>query len=168
MKRLLILLVVVGVGVFAWRSFRNNAPEPAPKATYQPGISAPRGIPQAEATPGSSFNKAFPAASGEFHITFTQEKDGFAQAELSRSGARVAAFTISDTDANPSARDKFTASVQKMSGYPAAPVGTQGTAILVANRYQVQVRSLAPGFTAADRASWLEKFNLPTLSSGKK
>ena len=171
MKKLLLFLLFLLAVFFIWRSTR---PGDAPKTTSAevpaslPPGNGPKAIPQAEAISGSTLNKVFPPASGDYHLTFTREKDGFASADLTKAGAKVATLTVSDTDANPSARDKFKTSAQKIGGYPAAPVGSQGTAVLVADRYQVQARSLAPSFTAADRDSWLERFKLDVLARVKK
>ncbi|QOY87762.1 hypothetical protein [Paludibaculum fermentans] len=169
MKKLILLIVIVAVGVFAYRSCRSSEPPATTSKSSAPvpAASTPA-TPPAEVISGSSLNKAFPQANGDFKLTFTQEKDGFAQAELSRAGAKVAALTISDTGANPSARTKFAASTRKIGGYPAAAVGSQGTAVLVADRYQVQVRSLGPTFTPADRDAWLEKFKLDALAAIRK
>ena len=104
---------------------------------------------------------------GEYKLTFTQEKTGFAEAALSKGAAKVATLTVSDTEANPSARDKFKASVKKIGEFPAVANGSQGTAVLVANRYQVQARSLTPAFTEADREAWLHKFKLSHLAEMK-
>jgi hypothetical protein len=80
----------------------------------------------------------------------------------------VAALTVSDTDANPSARAKFKSSSKQIAGFPAAAVGTLGTAVLVGERYQVQVRSADGAFTAADREAWLSKFKLAELAAVKR
>lgn len=157
MKKLLLLLVLVVAGVWFYRSISSK--EETPVATTTPN----KAIPQKEATAGSSLNAAFPKSTGDFTVRFTQEKDGFSQAELLKGAAKIAALSISDTAANPSARDKFKTSTKKIAGHPAAGVGAQGTALLVADRYQVQVRTLQPAFSAADREAWLEKFNLAAL-----
>ena len=171
MKKVLLLIILFLGGFFLWRSMK---PADEPKtatvegpASLPPG-NAPKAIPQAEAISGSTLNKAFPSSSGDYHLTFTQEKDGFASAELTKAGAKVATLTVSDTNANPTARDKFKSSTRKIDGYPAASVGSQGTAVLVADRYQVQARSLSPTFTEADRESWLERFKLNALAKVKK
>lgn len=153
MKKLVLLALVLGVFAF----FFLRSPEKKEEAQRPPAA-----IPQKEATPGAGLNAAFPKSSGDFKVTFTQEKDGFAQAELTKAGAKLATLSISDTAANPSARDKFKTATKKIAGHPFAPNGAQGSAIL-AGRFQVQVRSLQPSFTAADRESWLEKFHLAAL-----
>jgi hypothetical protein len=96
-------------------------------------------------------------------VQFTQEKEGYAQADLLRDGKKMAQLSISDTDSNPSARDKFKPGARTIAGHPSATVGSLGTAILVANRYQVQVRSIDPAFTAQEREAWLNQFQLGGL-----
>ncbi|MEO7648971.1 MAG: hypothetical protein ABIZ80_00755 [Bryobacteraceae bacterium] len=171
MKKILLVVLLLGAVFYFWRSSKpsgapNNVRVESP--TSLPPGGSPRAIPQAEAISGSSLNKAFPSSSGDYRLVFTQEKDGFASADLTKAGSKVATLTVSDTDANPGARDKFKASTHKIGGYPAAAVGSQGTAVLVAGRYQVQARSLAPSFTEADRQSWLERFKLAVLAEVRK
>ena len=117
--------------------------------------------------PGGEFNKFFPEKSGDFTIVYTQEKKGMAQAKLKKAGADVAALTISDVAANPGAADKFKNSSMNIAGFPAAKSGGKGTAILVENRFQVQVRSHADDFTDKDREEWLKKFDLSGLAQLK-
>jgi hypothetical protein len=162
-KKLLIVLAVLIAGIFVWRA-TNRPAETTPPVAVIPGAT-PKAIPQAEAIAGSSLNKAFPEAAAGYKVTFTQEKDGFAQADVSQDGKKVATLTISDTAANPSARDKFKASPRQIAGFPGAPVGSQGSAILVGGRYQVQVRSVGPTFTIADRDAWLARFKLAELDA---
>ena len=116
---------------------------------------------------GGSFNKMFPNDQDGYNRVFTQEKKGFAEALLRKGGKKVAIISISDIAANPAALSKYQSSGQQIAGYPAAPVGSQGSAILVGNRYQVQVRTMDPSFTADDRAAWLSKFNLSGLAALK-
>ena len=163
MKKLPVVIAVLIAGFIVWRS-TNRSSETTPPVAALPGTT-PKAIPQAEAISGSSLNKAFPTAADGYKLTFTQEKDGFSQADLSQAGKKVAMLTVSDTAANPSARDKFKTSTKQIAGYPAAPVGSQGTAVLVGDRYQVQARSAAPTFTVADREAWLARFKLGELAS---
>ncbi|MBL0161190.1 MAG: hypothetical protein IPP47_29510 [Bryobacterales bacterium] len=163
MKKLLFVLVLLLAGYFAWRNVRITAEKPV--AAVPSTTSAPAGIPQAEATPGGSLNRAFPEAAAGYKLTFSQEKDGFSQADLTQDGKKVAMLTISDTAANPSARDKFKTSKKQIGGFPSAPVGALGTAVLVGDRYQVQARSAGPAFTAADREAWLARFKLAELAT---
>jgi len=112
---------------------------------------------------GSTFNKFFPEQGDGIDIVYKQEKDGFAQASLQRDGDAIAMLSISDTRNNPAARDKYAEATQKIAGYPAV-VRENMTSILVADRFQVQVRSEGDALPAADRAKWLEKFNLGGLA----
>ena len=73
-----------------------------------------------EVTAGSKLNSVFPAADGEYKLTFTQEKSGFAEANLHRGPAKVAVMSVSDTEATPSAREKFKTSTKKIGDYPQA------------------------------------------------
>jgi hypothetical protein len=115
-----------------------------------------------DAVPGSTLNAFFPESGEGFKITFTQEKKGFAQADLDIDGQKAATLSISDTVSNPSAADKFKESTETLAGYPMVQVGSKGTAILVADRFQVQIRSVEDDF---DRESWLAEFDLDGLDS---
>jgi len=118
-----------------------------------------------EAVPGGSLNRYFPKAEAPFDLVYKQEKSGFAQASLRRAGRPVATLSISDTVSNPSAADKYRGSSRTVAGFPAAAIGSQGTGVLVADRFQVQVRSTDPCFTESDREAWIGKFDLNRLSA---
>ena len=122
--------------------------------------SAPAGQPVS----GGTLNQFFPSGGGGYERVYTQEKQGFAQAQLKRGGQDVALLSISDTAANPSAANKFQQSNLKIGGYPAVQEGSKGTAVLVGDRYQVKVQSRDPSFTQSDREAWLQRFNLNGLS----
>ena len=117
-----------------------------------------------DATQGASFNKYFPKGGNGYERVFAQEKKGTSQAKLKQNGKEVASLTIFDTKSNPAAAAKFQQATKKVAGYPAATVGTMQTSVLVNNRYQVTVRSTAPGF---DREAWIQKFDLNGLSKVK-
>jgi hypothetical protein len=114
---------------------------------------------------GGEFNKFFPKDEGDYNVLYTQEKEGFAQARLNLNGVEVATLSVSDTAISVDALDKFKESKEEVAGYPAAAVGMLGTAILVADRFQVQVRSKDASFTAEDRMAWIEKFDLDGLAA---
>ena len=120
---------------------------------------------QAEA--GGSFNQFFPKTDGEFKLVYSQEKKGFAQAKLKREGKDVAVLSISDTISTPDTKTKFQQSTESIKGYPAAAQGTKGTALLVADRFQVKVLSRDASFAATDREAWLAKFDLDGLAQLK-
>ncbi len=113
---------------------------------------------------GSAFNKFFPAGGNGFERVYTQEKQGFAEAKLKRGGQDVAMLSISDTATNPSAAQKYQQSTKRIGGYPAVDQGANGTAVLVANRFQVKVQSRDASFSQSDREAWLQKFDLNGLS----
>ena len=101
---------------------------------------------------GSALNKFFPKG-----VTFTQEKKGFSMANI-----QGGTLSITDLASNPSGRDKYKSSADNLGGYPMVTVGNQGVAILVGDRYQVQVRSVAPG-----KEEWLKKVDLSGLAGLK-
>ena len=116
---------------------------------------------------GGTFNRYFPDSNSEYDRVYSQEKKGFAQAKLKKDGQEIAILSISDTSNNPSAASKFADSSQQISGYPAISQGNSGTAVLVADRYQVKIRSKDDSFTASDREKWLGKFDLRGLAKLK-
>lgn len=120
-----------------------------------------------QATQGASFNKFFPRSVSGYEIVPAQEKKGFAEYKVNKGGKNVAVLSISDTTGVAGAADKFQGSKTKIAGYPAVEQGQNITAILVNNRYQVKVQSRDPSFTKADRATWMQKFNLQGLASLK-
>jgi hypothetical protein len=128
-------------------------------------VARPTG-PLAGVTPvaGSAFNQFFPQDEGDYDVVYTQEKEGFAQAQLNQQGSEVATLSIADAANNPDALTKFESSTEEVAGYPAAAVGELGTAILVGERFQVQVRAKAATFDAEQRAAWLEAFDLAGLA----
>jgi hypothetical protein len=116
---------------------------------------------------GEDFNAFFPTAEAPFALVFKQEKTGTAIASLKKEGEEVATLSITDTANNPSAREKFASGDDDIAGFPLAAVGTEGMAVLVADRYQVQVRSQSADFGADERRAWLGKFKLAELAKLK-
>ncbi|HEX2034394.1 MAG TPA: hypothetical protein VHS99_09435 [Chloroflexota bacterium] len=155
----LVALAVLALTLSAcgrWPWSQEQAPGPAAGTAGQGA---------ARAVPGSAFNRHFPPDGTDgFGVVFTQEREGFAQAELTKGGPPVAILSISDTVTSPDALTKFRGSTRQIAGYPAADVGANSTAILVADRFQVQVRSNDPSFSNADRVAWLTKFRLAELA----
>jgi hypothetical protein len=116
-----------------------------------------------ESVEGSAFNRFFPQVESPWDIVFKQEKTGFAQASLHQDGREVAVLSVSDTKNNPEATEKFKSSERTLEGMPLAPIGDEATALLVNDRYQVQVRSMDPVFGPEEREEWLKKFNLEAI-----
>lgn len=113
---------------------------------------------------GSRLNTYFPSSSDAGEVVFKQEKTGFAQALVTVDGEPLVTLSISDTRNNPSARDKFADATETAGGFPLVTVGSKSSAVLVADRFQVQVRAEAEGVDPATRAAWLERFDLGGLS----
>lgn len=154
-----LLLLCVGLGSTACRE-----QEPSRWAPVQETTEGQRATSD-EAVAGGDFNQFFPAGRDDYEVVYTQEKQGFAEAVLRENSQDVATLAVTDTTSNPEARDKFTDSSVGVVGYPAATVGSNGTAILVADRFQVQVRSTSDAFTAQDREEWLAAFDLDGLAN---
>ena len=118
-----------------------------------------------QAVAGGEFNKFFPQPGAGFKLTYLQEKKGFAEAKLEdQAGKELATFAIFDTLSNPDAAEKYKSSAATLQGLPMVTVGDMGTAILVANRFQAQVRSKDAAFDAAAREEWLKKFDVNGLA----
>ena len=139
------------------------APPQAPSRSTQQPPTTQSGV-SAGPVAGGQLNRFFPASAGGYSRVFTQEKTGFAQANLKKDGKIVALLSISDTANNPNAVSKFNNSSKRIAGYPAATLGSTRTSILVADRFQVSVQSKDTSFTASDREDWLTKFNLSGLA----
>ncbi|QDU96889.1 hypothetical protein [Lignipirellula cremea] len=116
---------------------------------------------------GGKFNQFFPAKEPPYDLIYKQEKTGFAQANLLQQGVEVATLSISDTANEPDTAAKYLNAVETIEGHPSAAMGSQGIGVLVANRYQVSVRSLDPMFTPEDRSNWIRKFDLAGLANLK-
>ncbi|WP_448563729.1 hypothetical protein [Trichothermofontia sp.] len=141
------------------------AEPPSPYAQVQAETSQRGAAPGVapEATQGGEFNRFFPKSGDGYQVVPAQEKKGFAEYKLKREGKDVAMLAISDTTGTGAAA-KFQQSTEKIGGYPAVDQGTQTTAVLVGDRYQVKVLSRDDAFTRADRVIWLEKFDLNGLA----
>jgi hypothetical protein len=127
------------------------------------GRDAPAAVADA-ALAGSNFNRFFPDSADGLEVVPAQEKQGFAEYKLNQGGTTLAMLSINDTISNPEAAQKFGESTEQIAGYPAVDIGTQQTAILVSDRFQVKVQSRDDAFDRADRVAWLEKFDLAGLS----
>jgi hypothetical protein len=123
-----------------------------------------RGVKVLRPVEGGSLNAAFPEDSGSFKVVFVQEKQGFVQAVLKDGSIDVATLAVADLIDSPDARAKFVNSTDQIGGAPVAASGAKGTTLLVADRYQVQVRSQTEAFDESARRAWLGKFKLDRLS----
>ncbi len=122
-------------------------------------------LPKAEVVNGTAFNHLFPAPGPGEELVFTQEKRGFSEAKLKRGDQATALLAISDTITAPEARDKFTASKERLQGWPLAEQGSQASALLVADRFQVKVIGQGVGLDVRQRHDLLAAFRLQELAA---
>ena len=155
----LLVALLIGLGLVGCKPVQPSRWEGAQATTEGRQVE-----PDAEVVKGGELNRFFPKVNDPFNLVFLQEKEGFAEASLQYQGEDVATLAISDTHNNPGARDKFQGSSRDIQGYPLVAVGNNGSALLVADRFQVQVRAKAADFEAADREEWLGEFDLAGLS----
>jgi hypothetical protein len=120
-----------------------------------------------QALEGAKFNQFFPSSSDGYERVFIQEKSGFVQAKLKRNGQELALMSIFDTISNKTAADEFSQSTEQIKDYPSLEKGSNTTAVLVNNRFQVKITSTDSSFTKNERVLWLEKFNLDGLAKLK-
>jgi hypothetical protein len=146
------------VMVFFLTGCQATPPSPYAQIQKETGKSGAVAVVK-QATQGSEFNKLFPKPEAGYERVFSQEKKGFAEAKLKKAGQDVAMLSVSDTSSVPTAAAKYANATTKIGGYPAVTVGNTLTSILV-GKYQVKVQSKVPTFTADDRATWIEKFDL--------
>jgi hypothetical protein len=121
-----------------------------------------------EAIEGKEFNKFFPKASPPYDMVAKQDKKGESAYELKKDGKVVAMLYITDTESEPKFKDKFKNSTKNIKGFPSAAESDKETAILVADRFQVKVRTWPPATNATfgedQREEWIKKFDLDGLS----
>jgi hypothetical protein len=160
--RKILLTFLVGV-LFLTTSCTKQAPSPFDQAQQESRAKGATAVVK-EAESGGSFNRYFPNASNGYQRVYTQEKKGFAEAKLTRDGKEVAVMAISDTLNNPTAKTKFQSTQETIGGYPAIKQGSNSTALLVGDRYQIKVSSRDASFAESDRQEWLSKFDLRGLS----
>jgi hypothetical protein len=127
------------------------------------GFKAPAAVDKT-AEKGGTFNQFFPASEGDYNVVPSQEKKGFAEYKLKRNGETLAMLSINDTISLPAAAAKYENATANVAGFPSVVQGTTATGVLVNGRYQIKVLSRDPSFTEADRALWLEKFDLQGLA----
>jgi hypothetical protein len=150
---------------------RREAPPSAAVAPVAPQKSEAPAAPAPEtATAGGEFNKFFPPAkSALFERVFTQEKAGFALAEILRDGKKVALLSIVDLSA--AGEGAPGQSSRTIAGFPAYDTGSMQTSIVVGGRYKVVARSTDPSFSKGDRDKLIESVDsagLAALAGGSK
>ncbi len=122
-------------------------------------------VPTSQVVNGTAFNRLFPPAETGEQLVFTQEKRGFSQARLKQGDATLALLAIADTVTAPEARDKFSASAERIQGWPLVEQGPQASALLVAERFQVKVIGQGAGLDVGQRHELLGAFDLQGLAA---
>jgi hypothetical protein len=114
---------------------------------------------------GPAFNPLFPELHPGEQLVFTQEKRGFSQARLKEGETTKALLSISDVLTSPSSRAKFDGAKLELQSWPLVDQGTQASALLVADRFQVKVIGQGAGLSADDRHDLLNAFDLKALAA---
>lgn len=114
---------------------------------------------------GPAFNPLFPKLHPGEQLIFTQEKRGFSQARLKEGDTTKALLSISDVLTSPTTRAKFSGARLELQSWPLVDQGTQASALLVADRFQVKVIGQGAGLTADDRHDLINAFDLKGLAA---
>ena len=160
LKRLVPLVLILVITLTACSSAPSKYDQVQDDTT---GSTAPAAVDKT-AKKGGTFNQFFPEAAGDYAVVPSQEKQGFAEYKLKRDGETVAMLSINDTISLPAAAAKYENATTMVAGFPSVVQGSTATGLLVNDRYQVKVLSRDASFTEADRAAWLEKFDLQGLA----
>ena len=150
----LVLIAGLLIGAFLFLPFRS----------WLPGGSV-GDLPKSEVVNGTTFNRLFPKAQAGETIVFTQEKRGFSEARLKSGAETRALLAISDTSSAPEARNKFVSPAQRLQGWPLVEQGSQASALLVADRFQVKVIGQGSGLDQEQRQELLGAFDLAGLAA---
>jgi len=150
------LLLIAGLllGAFLFLPFRS----------WLPGGTV-AGIAKREVVNGTQFNKLFPTPQAGEQLVFTQEKRGFSQARLKQGEEVRALLSISDVITSPASLSKFQRSDERIQSWPLVDQGSQASALLVAERFQVKVIGQGSGLDASQRHELLGAFDLPALAA---
>lgn len=126
--------------------------------------SAAENAPRVDRQETGSFNRFFPAdgTDGAKRI-FTADKEGYAEAKLTRDGQDVALLAVTDMKGKDAETKKYDDAKEKVGDHPAVTFGKNKTMILVKRRYQVSASSTSLDHEA--RKSLLSKFDLAGLAN---
>lgn len=137
--------------------------EQAAASAQKAAETAPSAPPAPKAETGS-FNKFFPPDNTESASrVFTADKEGYAEAKLTKDGKEIALLAITDLNGKDADKSKFASATEKVETYPVATFGKNKTMILVKDRYQVSASSQTLDHEA--RKGLLSKFDLRGLSA---
>lgn len=150
------LLLIAGLllGAFLFLPFRS----------WLPGGTVGN-LANSEVVNGTRFNRLFPKPQAGEQLVFTQEKRGFSQARLKQGADVRALLSISDVASAPASRNKFIHSEERIQSWPLVDQGSQASALLVADRFQVKVIGQGSGLDVQQRHELLGAFDLPALAA---
>lgn len=114
---------------------------------------------------GTALNRLFPEPQVGEKLVFTQEKRGFSQARLKQGAEVRALLSISDVASSPASRNKFIHSEERLQSWPLVDQGSQASALLVADRFQVKVIGQGNGLDVQQRHELLGSFDLSALAA---
>ena len=141
-----------------------SAPQPTQWAEAQKQTEGKVAVAK-EALDGKAFNKFFPKAASPWDLVPKQDKKGTAIYSLTKDGKEMAILSVNDTVSVPDAAEKFKkADADKLAGFPHLKTGSHETGVLVADRFQVKVKSMDDAFTLANCDEWIQKFDLEGIS----
>lgn len=126
--------------------------------------SAAANSPTVERQESGSFNRFFPADAGEgTKRVFTSDREGYAEAKMTKDGEDVALLAITDLLGKDGDLKKYEEPKERLGDYPIATFGKNKTMILVHRRYQVSASSATLDHEA--RKNLLSKFDLGGLAA---
>lgn len=141
----------------------SAAPTAAPKTTAQAAATAA----VAKMVDGAKFKPFFPAVGmdGTTDKAERPPKEGMMEIAYKKGKDAVAVIVVTDTAGEPRVKDDYAGAKDTAGGYPLKTSGYFKSAILVADRYQVQITSQR--LKADQRKAWLEKMDLKGLAALK-
>jgi hypothetical protein len=155
---------------------RSSGPHPTAQSAHASGSAAPTATTTAQAAAsaavakmvdGERFKPFFPAAGmdGATEKAERPPKEGMMEVAYKNGKDDVAVMVITDTAGEPRVRGDYAGTKDTAGGFPLKTSGYFKSAILVADRYQVQLTSQR--LKADQRKAWLEKVDLAGLKALK-
>jgi hypothetical protein len=139
----------------------HAAPPPPSTAVAEAKAAVARMVEGAKLLP--AFTPA--AAGGATERVDRPTKEGVAEVVYKKGKDEIATITITDTIEIPAVREDYKDAKEKVDGFPLKTSGYAKSAILVADRFQVQIQSQR--LKAPERKAWLEKMDLKALQALK-
>lgn len=147
----------------------SAAPHPTAAAATAPTTTAQAAAATAVAkmVDGEKLKPFFPAVGmdGTTDKAERPPKEGMMEIAYKKGKDDVAVIVITDTVGEPRVKDDYAGSKETAGGFPLKTSGYFKSAILVGDRYQVQITSQR--LKADQRKVWLEKMDLKGLSALK-